>query len=303
MTIVVSAFYAFAPVADPGAFRDSIAAAAAAHGVRGGVLVASEGVNGTIAGDDVGVAAVLAHIRAAPGFEAMPDRPAVTTSMPFVRLKVELKPEIVTFHQPGIDPTQRVGRYVSPSEWNELLAKNDVVVVDTRNDFEVQLGTFRGALNPQTTAFTEFPRFVDETLATQKHKTVAMFCTGGIRCEKATAYLLQQGFSDVVHLQGGILRYLAEVNEADSRFDGRCFVFDARVSVGHGLVPGGARGVVHHHLDGVSGGEHARAVGDGQGEGARALEQDLLELEGRVARVLHGEHLLGRGQAAHPAEV
>ncbi len=236
--VIVSAFYAFAPISDPVAVRDGIAVVAVEHDVKGGVLVAAEGVNGTIAGDDAGVAAVLQHIRGLPGFALMPARAATTTSMPFVRLKVEVKSEIVTFHQHGIDPTRRVGRYVDPEEWNDLVDDKDVVVVDTRNDFEVALGSFRGAINPRTTSFTEFPRFVEEQLADHKHKTVAMFCTGGIRCEKATAFLLERGFTDVVHLQGGILRYLAEVSEADSRFDGRCFVFDGRVSVGHGLVPG-----------------------------------------------------------------
>jgi UPF0176 protein len=235
--VVVSAFYCFAQVADPAAFRDAIADVGAGAGVMGGVLVAEEGINGTIAGHSDGVAAVLAFVRAQPGFQALRDRAAMTSTMPFVRLKVEVKPEIVTFRQPGVDPSRGVGRYVGPEEWNALVDDPDVTVIDTRNDFEVQLGTFRGAKNPKTTSFTEFPRYVEQTLH-DKNQTVAMFCTGGIRCEKATAYLLAQGFTDVVHLEGGILRYLADVAEDDSRFVGRCFVFDGRVSVGHGLVAG-----------------------------------------------------------------
>ena len=239
--VTIAAFYRFAPVDDVSAFVRAVRAVCESGDVYGSVLIAAEGVNGTIAGSAAGVAAVLDRLRETPGLSALRVQFSSSTSVPFHRLKVEHKREIVTFRQPGTNPLARVGAYVKPADWNAVLADDDVVVIDARNNFEVELGTFTGAVNPRTTTFTEFAAFCDAHLDPVRTPRVAMFCTGGIRCEKATSYLLDKGFNDVVHLDGGILAYLAQVPAEASRFEGECFVFDQRVSLVHGLVPGSAR--------------------------------------------------------------
>ncbi|WOI55579.1 rhodanese-related sulfurtransferase [Palleronia sp. LCG004] len=235
---VVAAFYAFAPLRDPDALRAPLRDLAACHGVRGSILVASEGVNGTIAGPRAGIEATLAHIRDWPGCADLDWKESAAAEMPFGRLKVRLKREIVTMGVP-VDPDM-AGHYVDPSEWNALIAAPDVAVIDTRNAYEVAMGSFEGAVDPGTAAFGDFPAWWRANRDRYAGKRIAMFCTGGIRCEKATAYLRSEGVEDVSHLKGGILKYLEEVPERESRWRGECFVFDGRVTVGHGLAPGTA---------------------------------------------------------------
>ena len=236
--LIVAALYHFARLPDPVATRAPLLELCLLHGVKGSLLLAPEGINGTIAGDRAGIDAVLAHLRALPGFAALEHKESETAKPPFTRMKVKLKQEIVTMGQPDIDPVARVGGYVAAQDWNDLIAQPDVVVIDTRNDFEVSIGTFKGAVDPNTRAFRDFPQWWQDHKAAFDGKRIAMFCTGGIRCEKSTNYLLGQGVRDVFHLKGGILKYLEEVPADQSQWTGECFVFDARVSVGHGLIPG-----------------------------------------------------------------
>lgn len=240
----VMALYKFADLPDVAALRPLVARFCCAKGIRGTLILAPEGINGTVAGTPEAIAALERFLLADGPFGARlvgaEIKYAGAAAMPFLRMKVRLKPEIVTLRAPEANPAVAVGDYVEPRDWNGLIERNDVVVVDTRNDYEVGLGTFRRAIDPQTRTFTEFKDFVAEKLDPRRDRKVAMFCTGGIRCEKASAYLLAQGFEAVYHLKGGILAYLEEVPAADSRFDGECFVFDERVSVGHGLAPGEA---------------------------------------------------------------
>ena len=241
---VVAALYRFTPFPDPAALRGPLQAVCSQAGVRGTLLLAREGINGTIAGTRAGIDAVLAHIRALPGCDALDWKEASAEQMPFGRMKVRLKREIVTMGEPDVDPTAGTGNYVDPAEWNELISAPDVVVIDTRNDYEVAIGTFDGAIDPGTKSFREFPEWWRKNAARFGNKRVAMFCTGGIRCEKSTNFLLKEGVTDVFHLKGGILKYLEEVPEDESLWHGSCFVFDQRVSVGHGLAPGG-HGMCH----------------------------------------------------------
>ena len=234
----VSAFYKFVRVADPQAVQGPLLALAADQGVKGTILLAREGVNGTIAGPPGGVEAVLAHLRSLPDLTDLEVKDSFAETMPFLRLKVRLKAEIVTLGQPQADPTVQVGQYVDAADWNDLIARDDVVVIDTRNDYEVEIGQFAGAIDPKTESFGDFPAWWAENAAAFAGKKVAMYCTGGIRCEKSTSFLKSQGVEDVYHLKGGILKYLEEVPEAESSWEGECFVFDQRVSVGHGLTPG-----------------------------------------------------------------
>lgn len=236
--ITIAALYHFTRFPNPDALRPDLQALCDDHGVRGSLLLAAEGVNGTIAGPRAGIDAVLAHLRALPGCAALEHKESFSDTMPFGRMKVKLKREIVTMGQPDIDPRARVGHYVAPQDWNALIAEPDVVVIDTRNDYEVAIGTFEGAIDPGTHSFREFPAWWEANRARFHNKRVAMFCTGGIRCEKSTNYLLSQGVEDVYHLKGGILKYLEDVPEDRSLWNGQCYVFDGRVSVGHGLVPG-----------------------------------------------------------------
>lgn len=236
--IVVAAFYQFTRFEDPAALKQPLLAVLTQHGVFGTVLLANEGVNGTVAGSRDGIDHVLAHLRALPGCETLEHKESSASEMPFHRTKVRLKKEIVTLGVPGVDPNARVGAYVDPSDWNTLIADPDVVVVDTRNDYEVEIGTFEGALNPETPTFRDFPAWFEENRDALAGKKVAMFCTGGIRCEKATSYLKGEGIDDVFHLKGGILKYLETMPEDESLWQGSCFVFDERVSVDHGLKVG-----------------------------------------------------------------
>ncbi|MBT8441939.1 MAG: rhodanese-related sulfurtransferase, partial [Gammaproteobacteria bacterium] len=208
------------------------------HGVKGTLLLAREGINGTVAGSRAGVEALLGWLRSDPRFAGIDVKESVTDQAPFARTKVRLKNEIVTMGVPEIDPNAIVGTYVEPRDWNALIEDPDVTLVDTRNEYEYDVGTFHGAINPHTTTFREFPRFVNDKLDPARHKKVAMFCTGGIRCEKSTAYLKQLGFDEVYHLKGGILKYLEDVPESESAWDGECFVFDERVTVDQRLQPG-----------------------------------------------------------------
>ena len=234
----IAALYHFTHFPDPDALRPALHQLCRAQSVKGTLLLAQEGINGTIAGPRGGVDAVLAHIRALPGCDDLEWKEATSGDPPFGKIKVRLKKEIVTMGQPDVDPRICVGNYVEPEDWNDLIRSDDVVAIDTRNDYEVAIGTFEGAIDPNTASFRDFPAWWEENKDRFHNKRVAMFCTGGIRCEKSTNYLLGQGVEDVYHLKGGILRYLEEMPRKDSTWQGECFVFDNRVSVGHGLVEG-----------------------------------------------------------------
>jgi UPF0176 protein len=235
---IVAALYHFTRFADPAALRAPLLELCRARGISGTLLLAGEGINGTIAGDRAGIDAVLAYIRALPGCADIEWKESTAVDAPFHRIKVRLKREIVTMGQPDIDPVSRVGHYVDPADWNDLISAPDVAVIDTRNDYEVAIGSFDGAIDPQTKSFGEFPAWWEANKHRFHNKRIAMFCTGGIRCEKSTNYLMGQGVEDVYHLKGGILKYLEEVPQDASKWDGECFVFDGRVSVGHGLAEG-----------------------------------------------------------------
>lgn len=236
--LTVAALYHFTRFESPEALKAPLAKVACANGVRGTLLLAREGINGTIAGSRAGVDRVLAHIRALPGCAGLEWKESTAQEMPFGRMKVRLKAEIVTMGQPDVDPRAAVGHYVAAQDWNALISAPDVVVIDTRNDYEVGIGTFDGAIDPQTRSFRDFPQWWQENAARFHNKRIAMFCTGGIRCEKSTNYLLSQGVEEVYHLRGGILKYLEQVPEEDSLWHGECFVFDRRVSLKHGLKQG-----------------------------------------------------------------
>ena len=235
---IVAALYHFTPFEDPDSLRPQIRSACESGGVTGTLLMAPEGINGTIAGSRSGIDAALAAIRALPGCDALEWKESTAAAQPFKKLKVRLKREIVTMGQPQVRPREGTGHYVDPSDWNALIQSPDVVTIDTRNDYEVAIGTFEGAVDPMTKSFGEFPAWWQDNKHKFHNKRVAMFCTGGIRCEKSTNYLLGEGVEDVYHLKGGILKYLETVPEEDSSWTGECFVFDGRVSVGHGLKEG-----------------------------------------------------------------
>jgi len=235
---VIAALYHFTRFERPEALKEPLLALCLDQGVKGTLLLAPEGVNGTIAGPRAGIDAVLAHLRALPGCDGLEWKEAQSKVPPFPRMKVRLKREIVTMGQPEVDPRARVGHYVAPEDWNALIRGPEVAVIDTRNDYEVAIGSFEGAIDPQTKSFSEFPEWWEQNKERFHNKKIAMFCTGGIRCEKSTNYLLGQGVEEVYHLKGGILKYLEEVPEEESTWQGDCFVFDARVSVGHGLREG-----------------------------------------------------------------
>ena len=238
--ITVAALYHFTQVEDPAAVRGPLLTLCEQVGIKGTLLLAREGINGTIAGGENAIAQVLGAIRALPGCADLEVKFSRAEAMPFHRMKVRLKREIVTMGQPDIDPTLSVGRYVAAEDWNALIADPDTVVIDTRNDYEVRVGTFAGAVDPHTASFRDFPAWFrahrDELLSGKKK--VAMFCTGGIRCEKSTSFLRAEGIDEVYHLKGGILKYLEQVPESESLWQGECFVFDERVAVSHGLAPG-----------------------------------------------------------------
>lgn len=236
----VAALYHFCRLPGFAELRAPLASFCNAHGIKGTLLLAPEGINGTVAGSVAAIDALIAHLRDIPGFAGLEVKFSAAASMPFHRMKVRLKREIVTMGVEGIDPERSVGTYVAPQDWNSLIADPDTVVIDTRNGYEVSLGTFKGAIDPGTESFRSFPAWVNEHKAELDGKKVAMFCTGGIRCEKATAYVKSLGIEDVFHLKGGILKYLEEVPAEQSLWQGECFVFDERVSVSHGLVEGDA---------------------------------------------------------------
>lgn len=236
--IVVAAVYKFVKLNDCASIREPLQTQCDALGITGTLLLASEGINGTIAGSRAGIDRILAYLRGDPRLAMLEHKESSAEKPPFYRMKVKLKNEIVTMGVPDIDPTERVGQYVKPEDWNDLISDPDVLLIDTRNDYEVEVGTFRGALDPRITTFREFPGYVKNHIDPAQKPRIAMFCTGGIRCEKASAYMLQQGFAEVYHLQGGILKYLENVPEAESLWQGECFVFDQRVAVGPGLAPG-----------------------------------------------------------------
>lgn len=236
--IVVSTFYKFVALPDYQDLKLPLLDLCKSNGVRGTILLAQEGINATIAGTREGIDNVLDSLRDDGRLSDLQTKESYTDEIPFERTKVRLKREIVALKVDGIDPTKDVGVYVDAQDWNSLIADPDVIVIDTRNDYEAQIGTFKGAINPKTEAFNEFPDFVSQNLDPNRHKKVAMFCTGGIRCEKATAYMLKQGFEEVYHLKGGILRYLELIQPDESLWQGECFVFDERISVDHQLNKG-----------------------------------------------------------------
>ncbi len=242
LPICVAALYKFAPVTALERHRSAIAESCEAQGIKGTLLIAREGINGTIAGSDEEIAQVLAVIRTIAGFEDLEVKYSRAVAMPFHRMKVRIKPEIVTMGQPDIDPLADVGQYVAPEDWNDLIRDPATIVIDTRNDYETAVGTFKGAIDPDLKTFRDFPEWFrserDRLLGQGTPPKVAMFCTGGIRCEKSTAFLKAEGVEDVFHLKGGILKYLEDVPQDESLWEGECFVFDQRVTVGHGLVPG-----------------------------------------------------------------
>jgi UPF0176 protein len=239
MPLKVAAFYQFAALPDFRELREPLRALGAGLGLKGSVLLAHEGINGTVAGGDEGIDAFVRELQHVALFGGRLDHLELkfssASAMPFQRLKIRLKKEIVTLGDAAADPTRQVGTYVEPSDWNELIAAPDTLVIDTRNAFEVAMGTFEGAIDPGIKSFGQFKEFAAQQLDPAKYKKIAMFCTGGIRCEKASAYLLARGFDEVYHLKGGILRYLEGVPEQESRWRGECFVFDERVALGHGL--------------------------------------------------------------------
>ncbi|MDF1609217.1 rhodanese-related sulfurtransferase [Hoeflea sp. YIM 152468] len=233
--VVVAALYHFARLSDHEALQPPLAEMCCDLGLKGTLLLAREGINGTIAGSRTAIDTVLAHLRAIPGLERLEHKESSAARMPFRRMKVRLKTEIVTMGVADIDPLEGVGAYVDPKDWNALISDPDTIVIDTRNDYEVGIGTFAGAINPETQTFREFPGWVEKAGLDDKSKPVAMFCTGGIRCEKATAFMRAKGYENVYHLKGGILKYLENVPEEESLWQGSCFVFDERVAVTHGL--------------------------------------------------------------------
>jgi len=236
--VVVAALYRFAALPDFVALKDPLYQLMIEHEVRGTLLLAKEGINGTIAGSRQGIDRILDWLKSDPRFANLEAKESYVDTPPFYRTKVKLKKEIVTMGVEGIDPKDIVGTYVEPADWNALIADPEVLVLDTRNKYEVDIGSFENAINPETDSFRELPAYVEKHLDPVKHKKVAMFCTGGIRCEKSTAFLKRQGFNEVYHLKGGILKYLEEVPETESKWRGECFVFDNRVTVNHQLEKG-----------------------------------------------------------------
>lgn len=237
-TVIVAALYRFVQLDDYQSLRQPLRELMLANGVKGTLLLAREGINGTIAGSRAGVDAVLDWLRADERLRGFDIKESTTDENPFYRTKVKLKREIVTMGVEGIDPKRSVGTYVDPADWNALISDPEVLLIDTRNQYEVEIGTFEHAINPGTETFREFPDYVKNNLDPARHRKVAMFCTGGIRCEKSTAFLKEQGFEEVYHLRGGILKYLEEVPEQQSLWRGECFVFDNRVTVDYRLQPG-----------------------------------------------------------------
>jgi len=235
---VIAALYKFVPLPDYKEMQPKILKVCMDNNIYGTLLLAEEGINGTVAGPREGIENLLAYLRSDERLDGFSHKEAINEEQPFYRMKVRLKKEIVTLGAPGTDPLKMVGSYVKPEDWNDLITDPDVIVIDTRNDYEYEVGTFKGAINPETKTFREFKEYVSDNLDKEKHKRVAMFCTGGIRCEKSTSYLLREGFENVYHLDGGILQYLEDVPKEESTWEGECFVFDQRVTVDHDLNKG-----------------------------------------------------------------
>lgn len=238
MMLNVVAFYRFVHLADLQSLRADLLEFCRGEGLRGTILIASEGINGTVAGPQDGIEALLARLEEISGISNGEVKHSGADAWPFMRMKVRIRPEIITMRAPEADPSVKAGTYVAPADWNALIADPEVLLVDTRNRYETKVGTFEGAVDPGIDSFTEFKAYVEETLDPAKHRKVAMFCTGGIRCEKASSYMLAKGFDEVFHLKGGILKYLEEVEPERSRWNGECYVFDHRVAIGHGLEAG-----------------------------------------------------------------
>ncbi len=235
---VVAALYKFVDLPDYEDLQGDLLSLCKSNNIQGTLLLAREGINGTVAGSRAAIDALLSHLTSDPRFENLQHKESFNENQPFYRMKVRLKKEIVTLGAPDLDPRNSVGTYVKPENWDALITDPDVLLIDTRNDYEVEVGTFRGAVNPETKTFREFKQFVEDKLDIDKSKKVAMFCTGGIRCEKSTSYLLSKGFENVYHLEGGILQYLEDVPKENSSWEGECFVFDQRVTVNHNLEKG-----------------------------------------------------------------
>ncbi|MEL6442565.1 MAG: rhodanese-related sulfurtransferase [Cyanobacteria bacterium J06621_8] len=238
MSYLVATFYKFITISDLEAKQAQISAWCKSQSIKGTIILASEGINATISGTSAAIANILANLRSLPELEDLEFKESAAKDMPFAKLKVKIKPEIVTLGIPEVNPNHQVGTYVEPHRWNQVISDPDVVVIDTRNEYEVKIGSFEHAQNPHTESFREFPEYVAQNLDPQENPKVAMFCTGGIRCEKASSYLLSQGFKEVYHLKGGILKYLEQVSPGESMWEGECFVFDERVAVKEGLSPG-----------------------------------------------------------------
>ena len=236
--LVVAALYCFVRLDKTHNLRKNLLAVCEKTDLKGTLLLANEGINGTIAGSREAIDTVIEALKAECDLSRIEYKESFAYGNPFLRMKIKLKQEIVTLGVPGVDPSACVGEYVSPQDWNAIIQDPEVLLLDTRNDYEYAIGTFKGAVDPKTSTFRQFPKYVADNLSPQKYKKVAMFCTGGIRCEKASAYMLQQGFEKVYHLKGGILKYLEEMPKAESLWQGECFVFDERVAVRHGLELG-----------------------------------------------------------------
>lgn len=236
--IIVAALYKFAKLPDYREMQPGLFDFCVNQGLYGTLLLAEEGINGTVAGTRAGIDGLITYLKADQRLADLEHKESYADEMPFTRIKVKLKKEIVTLGVPGINPNEKVGTYVAPEDWNALISDPDVVLIDTRNGYECDIGTFRGAIDPKTTTFREFPAYISNNLNPARHKKVAMFCTGGIRCEKASSFMVEHGFEQVYHLQGGILKYLEKIPAAESLWEGECFVFDQRISVAHGLKVG-----------------------------------------------------------------
>jgi len=238
-SVVITALYKFVALEDYRSLKNALDELCERHGLKGTLLLAHEGINGTVAGSVQATQALLDFFKNDARLADIAWKQSYADKVPFFRMKVRLKKEIVTIGLTEVDPRQRVGEYVKPKDWNSLISDPEVLLIDTRNDYEYEVGTFDGAINPNTNNFREFPKYIHTNFDPDKHKKIAMFCTGGIRCEKASSYLLDQGFKEVYHLEGGILKYLEDVDRQDSLWQGECFVFDQRVTVDHDLKPGG----------------------------------------------------------------
>ena len=238
MTYLIATFYKFADISDLETKQAQILAWCREKNIKGTIILAEEGINGTIAGTPEAIAYILKNLRSLPNLANLEHKESTAEKAPFAKLKVKIKPEIVTLGLPEVNPNQQVGTYVDPQDWNKVISNPEVVIIDTRNDYEVEIGTFERAKNPNTQSFREFPEYVAQNIDPEQNPKVAMFCTGGIRCEKASSYLLSQGFKEVYHLKGGILKYLENVSPEESKWQGECFVFDERVAVKEGLELG-----------------------------------------------------------------